>query len=101
MENPIEILKLHFRKHEMDGDCMENTSVLDLLFYHYISEKPPQTDAIRAQFQALECCMEKLSLEENDQVSNLVCQLCAEHARCAFLEGIHTGYYLRMELQEK
>ena len=100
MNNYINALKSYLTGQEKTIDRDDPRSVLDLLFYIYISEKPLQSAVIRRRFQQIAQVIGHLSLEDNDKISDLVCDLCAEHARRAFLEGIRVGFSLNTELFE-
>ncbi len=73
-------------------------SILDLVYQFYTEEHPIENDRIRGLFQLLDVCFQEMSFKDNDRIFHLICTLCAEYERLAFLEGIHTGAKLLNEI---
>lgn len=75
------------------------SSVLDLLYQFYSELRPIDNLKIRRQFQALEEYFSTLSQEENDKIFGIICHLCGDCERQAFLEGLRLGARLMAELE--
>ena len=54
---------------------------------------------IRDGFKELDKFLEGLSLDNNNAVWNLCCQLCTAYEHKAFVDGIKYGAHLMMELK--
>lgn len=76
----------------------DGQSVIELLCYIYTEENSIDNSVIRYQFRDMDRVLNKLTFEENERISSLTTDLCTEHARCAFLDGIHVGFQLFSEL---
>lgn len=86
----------------MERQCvLESVSVLDLLYDSYREQHPVNTVEIGRKFVFLADILNKLPLKEHDQVWDLTCDLCMEHERNGFLEGIRMGTSLCLELMGK
>ncbi len=72
--------------------------VLELLGQFYTIDNPVDNAAIRCRFEKLDQILKPLTLTQNNQVFNLVCDLCTEHTKKAFLEGVQAGFCLSREL---
>ena len=81
--------------------CGAGQSVLDMLYDSYREQHPVNTVEIGRKFVSLADILNKLPLKEHDQVWDLTCDLCMEHERNGFLEGIRMGTSLCLELMGK
>ena len=75
-------------------------SLLEMLHYYYTLANPVDTAVIHCQFKELDDILSKLSLADNNAVFELTCSISASHERQAFLEGIHVGLRLFLELKD-
>lgn len=75
-------------------------SVLELLYWHYTELNPIDNQKIKDGFATLRNQFPQLSLQEFDPVFVTVSDLCVEHERLAFLEGLRLGVVLMQELAE-
>lgn len=73
-------------------------SLLEMLYLAYTELNPIDSQAIRNHFRQLEAFFAILSPEGSDQAFAVICRLCSEHERTAFLEGIQIGARLMTEL---
>ena len=80
-----------------DPDCK---TVLDQLFRAYQESHESDPPDIRDGFKELDALLESISLEDNNAVFNLCCRLCTAYEQKAFLDGIHYGAQLMMELKD-
>lgn len=59
---------------------------------------PIDNEKIRAGFDALDACFAPLGFDARNAVFSLASDLCQEHERLAFAEGIRLGAQLILEL---
>lgn len=76
----------------------EDPSLLETPYSFFTEFHPIDSVVIQSCFRHLDDHFRHLTPKENDQVFDLICQLCAEHERLAFLEGIRVGACLIREL---
>lgn len=95
MKELLETLKQYILSHPPDNG--DGESILDMLFWHYVENNAIDNKKIRAQFTALR---ELLALppKDYDSVFYAVSDLCLEHGRLTFTEGVHLGVLLMKEL---
>lgn len=74
-------------------------SVSELLYEYYTEENPIDTEEIRERFREINQILCKLPMQENDRIFTLVCDLCSQQERFAFLEGFRVGIRLLLELR--
>lgn len=78
----------------------DGESVLTLLYEAY-SECNRLDDAqVKEDFNELYKLMNGMELREIDRIIYLVCQLCRDHERSGFVEGVKNGLTLVLELSE-
>lgn len=75
-------------------------SLLEMLHYYYTLANPVDIAVIHCQFKELDDILSKLSLADNNAIFSLTCSICTSHERHAFLEGVHVGLRLFVELGE-
>ena len=80
-----------------DPDCK---TVLDQLFRAYQESHESDPPDIRDGFKELDALLGQLPLDDNHAVFNLCCRLCTAYKQKAFLDGIHYGAQLMMELNQ-
>ena len=97
MKEMLETLKQYILSHPPDNG--DGEGILDMLFWHYVENNAIDNKKIRAQFTALR---ELLALppKDYDAVFYAVTDLCMEHGRLAFGEGLKFGIFLMQELIE-
>lgn len=96
MEKLIEVLQQHFAQNPPNyGDA---ESVLDMLFWNYTEYNQIDNEKIKAQFAKLRDYL-SLSAQEYDEVFYIVGDLCIEHSRLAFREGMRLVLALLQELK--
>lgn len=72
-------------------------SLLDMLFWHYTESNTLDNEKIKGQFEVLRNLV-SLSREEYNELFYTVSDLCLEHGRIAFIEGLRLGVVLMQEL---
>ena len=98
--NPYtEKLQAYLANRPVNRHWEDAQSILELLCYIYVEQNPIENSTILYQYQKLDQLLEDLSLRENDQLSDLICDICTEYARQAFLSGVHVGFSLFTELE--
>ena len=73
-------------------------SVLDELYRCYSESGAASGGAVNERFELLEETVTQLPKEAADRVMEIVCGLCQEHERQAFIAGVRTGVRLNSEL---
>lgn len=73
--------------------------ILDVLYWNYAENNPIDNPKIRNGFDDLRSKFPHLSMQEFDPVFNTVSELCLEHERGAFMDGIRLGAMLMEELR--
>ena len=68
----------------------------ELMYNLYRELNPLDSEKIRAVYQDLDKHLERLPLQEADEIWYQICGLCSEHERDAFLYGIRVGILLGM-----
>ena len=76
----------------------EDNDLLDMLYQCCIEEHPIGDIRTQSLFATLDTYFLRLSPQEQDGLLDLICGLCCEHERLAFLEGIRVGFRLADEL---
>ncbi len=75
-------------------------SVMEFLYWHYAELNPVDNKEIRDGFAKIRQQYSHLSMQEFDPIFTTVSDLCVEHERRAFLEGLRLGVTLMTELAE-
>ena len=101
-------MKTHVkRSRETYSECLCKSirdtggSVLDMLYDSYREQHSVNTEEIGRRFVSLADILNSLPLKEHDQVWDLTCDLCMEHEKNGFLEGLRMGVTLWLELLGK
>ena len=91
--------KLEYYLEENKSDFLGDLGVVwERLYWAYIESNPTDSDLIRQKYLDLDTCIAKLTIRENDQVMDLLSNLCVEHEKAAFFAGLQTGLRLLREL---
>lgn len=96
MQNYIKALQDYCKQNPLNTDNAK--SILELLYWHYAEYNPVDSKEIRDGFARIRQQYSHLSLEEFDPIFTTVSDLCVEHERRAFLEGLRLGVTLMTEL---
>ena len=98
MDNIAQRLKAYIESHLFnpgDSDC---DTVLEQLYQAYAESHESDPQEIRDGFKELDDLLGDLSLENNNAVWTLCCQLCTAYEHKAFIDGLHYGAHLIQEL---
>ena len=98
MDSIAKRLKAYKDSHPFDSGDSDCTTVLDQLYQAYAESHENDPPEIRDGFKELDKILEGLSLDDNNAVWNLCCQLCTAYEHKAFLDGLRYGAYLIREL---
>ena len=91
--------KTYIEQHPSQFGHEEIHTIAELLYNCYTELNPIDTTEIRRGFREIDQLICNLSVHDNDRVFALVCQLCTQHERLAFLTGMRVGAQLLLELQ--
>ena len=98
MDNVAKRLASYMDKHPIDLGDTDCETVLDQLYQAYAESHESDPPEIRDGFKELDNLLSELSLEDNNAVWNLCCQLCTAYEHKAFLNGLQYGACIIFEL---
>ena len=101
MDNIAKRLVSYMDKHPIDLGDTDCETVLDQLYQAYAESHESDPPEIRDGFKELDSLLGNLSLDDNNAVWNLCCQLCTAYEHKAFLDGLQYGAHLIAELYNK
>ena len=99
MDNIAKRLQAYMDKHPFDSGDSDCETVLDQLYQAYAESHESDPPEIRDGFKELDDLLGGLSLDDNNAVWNLCCQLCTAYEHKAFLDGIRYGYQIILEIK--
>lgn len=94
MEQYIEVLNKYMEEQTVG----EGESLLELLYYCFCIQNDLETREIRQNIQKMDDILKDLSLEDNDTLFDMVCDLCEKYQHEAFQTGLLVGFHLYKEL---
>ena len=94
MKEKISAIREHIDQMQTDNE----KSVLEILYEYHLEHQTYDNEQIRADFNALYQQMHGMPLREIDKVIYAVCDLCRDHERSGFAEGIKIGIRLAEEI---
>lgn len=97
MRKTAQILNQYFKENPPRYDNAKK--LLDFLYWHYSEYNPIDNELIRNQFETMRSML-NLPPREYDRLFSLVCDMCLEHGRLGFIEGLKFGIVLMQELSE-
>ena len=98
MDNISTRLKAYMDAHPFDPGDSDCETVLDQLYQVYAESHESDPPEIRDRFKELDDLLVELSLDNNNAVWNLCCQLCTAYERKAFRDGLQYGAHLMNEM---
>ena len=101
MDNIAKRLVSYMDKHPIDLGDTDCETVLDQLYQAYAESHESDPQEISNGFKELDDLLGDLSLDDNNAVWNLCCQLCSAYEHKAFLDGLQYGAHLIAELYNK
>lgn len=75
-------------------------TALNALYCCYCESRNGNTETESGCFDALDQCLSGLALKQTDRIWDIVCTLCSEHERRAFLDGLCLGVALMQDCIE-
>ena len=98
MENIAKRLNAYITAHPFDPGDSDYETVLDQLYQAYAESHESDPPEIRDGFKELDDLLCDLSLDENNAVWNLCCQICTAYEHKAFIDGLLYGAFLTRKL---
>ena len=98
MEQFLQRFRSYIETHPLDTGDEEHPTVLDQLYQAYTETHESDPSEIQDGFKELDGLLGSLSLNDNNAVWNLCCQLCTAYERKGFLDGLQYGAHLIFEL---
>ena len=77
---------------------MENDPQLDVLYRHYMESRGADGEEVNRCYKKLYQLLEELPRQKQSAIECAVNELCATVERITFLEGMHSGAKLILEL---
>ena len=74
-------------------------SVLKFLYTAYSDEQGQDPQELKQLFVDLDDHLQLLSLEENNKIFAIICNICSAYEKRAFMDGVQVGVSLMLELQ--
>ena len=99
MDNIAKRLVSYMDKHPIDLGDTDCETVLDQLYQAYAESHESDPPEIGEGFKELDNLLGGLSLDDNNAVWNLCCQLCTAYEHKAFVDGVQYGAQLMNELK--
>lgn len=98
MNKYLEALNKYIQEHPVDAGAIPAETVIDTLFVCFCLENEVRIPAVSAAFEKLDTILDKLSLEDNDKLFLLTCDISEQYRREAFRTGLLAGFHLYKEL---
>ena len=98
MENIAKRLNAYITAHPFDPGDSDCETVLDQLYQAYAESHESDPPEIRDGFKELDDLLGDLSLDNNNAVWNLCCQICTDYEHKAFIDGLLYGAFLMREV---
>ena len=99
MKQITEHLNAYISDHPFDPGDTDCETVVDQIYQAYAESHESDPLEIRDGFKELDNLLGELSLDDNNAVWNICCQLCTAYERKAFLDGLKYGAHLMKELR--
>lgn len=93
-------IKEFIKTSSMDVSGQRSCPLLEMMWQSYTMHHPIESNKINENFEEVELLLEPLSRKRKLHILRLVTDLCVEHERAAFIEGIRVGGRLLLELEE-
>ena len=101
MRSIINLLQNYLQTYPFDTGDPDCKTVLDQLYRAYQESHESDPPDIRNGFKELDALLDGIPLDDNNAVFNLCCSLCTAYEHKAFLDGLHYGAQLMMEMNVK
>ena len=94
------ILKQYLAEHPLDYRNDDIHSLLEFMAHTYLIRHPIESTFFKNAQAELLPILNSLSRKRTHRVFRIINDLCIEHERSAFIEGIRVGAMLVLELNE-
>lgn len=94
MENIAKRLNAYIAAHPFDPGDSDCKTILEQLYQAYAESHESDPQEISNGFKELDDLLGDLSLDDNNAVWNLCCQLCTAYEHKAFIDGLQYGAHL-------
>ena len=84
--------------YHLDYHSATTSSLLEILYLVYVENSGVDNDEIRHNFSNLYDALTGKSLREIDDIIDIVCDLCSDHEKNGFVEGVKIGVKLAQEV---
>ena len=101
MQQYIEVLEKYFTRELPEFSHCEMKTLLGRLYCCYSQDKKGDSQRVKAGFEKQEVLLRKLSVQEQEQLVDITCDLCSDYQQEAFEQGLLTGFRLFAELKDK
>ena len=83
--------------------CLEyhsatTSSLLEILYLVYVENSGVDNDEIRQNFSNLYDALTDKTMRDIDDIIDIVCDLCCDHEKNGFIEGVKVGVKLAQEV---
>ena len=100
MQDLANLLRRCLGNQPFDSSDPTCKTVLDQLYRAYAESHETDPPEITEGFKELDAFLETLPLDDNNAVWNLCCRICVAYEHKAFIDGLHYGAQLMMELNQ-
>ena len=89
----------HIKTHSFDYGDNPAESAIEFLYVSYSEISRSDPEDITQGFADLDQFLDRMSFEESTEAFTNVCRLCLAYEKRAFLDGLHLGAQLMLDLQ--
>lgn len=82
-------------------DLGRHGTVLGMLYDAYTELNNTETQAVKQAFEALYALLDRTRGADAEEIANAVCDLCREHEKAGFIDGVRVGVRLAQEANIK
>lgn len=100
MDLTIESLKNFLTTQRLNFDPDAPESMMEALYQLYIESSVADSPAMREQYELLNAYVGDLPTKTQNAIADILCVLCTEHEKAAFMQGLQLGAKLVFELSE-
>ena len=98
-KNIAQLLREQVKDHTFDYGNMDVDSIMDFLYISYSEISRSDPEDITQGFADLDRFLDRMSFEESTEVFTNICRLCLAYEKRGFLDGLHLGAQLMLDLQ--
>ena len=91
-------MSAYIETHPFDPGTSECQTVLEQLYQAYFESHESDPPEIKEVFTQLGDFLETLSIDDNNNLFSLICQLCIAFDQKAYIDGLQTGAHLINQL---